>query len=133
MLSTLRSSAALTQRLAAMGERDDDAVPRTHEPEQLVLGLGEPAGRDRRPLRLELECLPSRERIELGGAVERDRRQALLVPDRAHLVRLPDEIGRRDRWARPGHPGSTIRASASSSQLCARSGSMLSLRRSAAG
>ena len=91
-----------------MRERDDDAVPRAHEPEQLVLRLGEAPGRDRRPLRLELERLPTRERVELGGAVERNRRQAFLLPDRAHLVRLPDEIGwavdGRDQVARVDDP-----------------------------
>ena len=66
MLSTLRSSAALPQRLAAVRERDDDAVAGAHEAGELVLRLGEAAGRDRGPLRLELERLPARERVELG-------------------------------------------------------------------
>ena len=81
-----------------MRERDDNAVSRAHEPEQLVLRLGEAPGRYRRPLRLELKCLPPRERVELGGAVEGHRRQAFLLPDRTHLVGLPDEIG----WAIDG-------------------------------
>ena len=38
---------------------------------QLVLGLGQPAGRDRRPLRLERERLRLRERVELRRALER--------------------------------------------------------------
>ena len=78
----LAQQAALAQRLAAVRERDDDAVAGAHESRELVLGLGEAAGRDRRPLRLELECLPARERVELRGAVERDRRQPFLLPDR---------------------------------------------------
>ena len=36
-----------------MGERDDDAAALAEHPAELVLGLGEPARRDRRPLRLE--------------------------------------------------------------------------------
>ena len=64
------------QRLAAVRERDDDALAGADERGELVLRLGEPARRDRRPLRLERERLPLRERVELGRAVERDRRRA---------------------------------------------------------
>ncbi len=82
------------QRFAAMRERDDDALPGSHERRKLHLGLREPARGDRRPLRFERERLALRERIELGGALERDRRQAVLGPDAAHVVRLEDEVGR---------------------------------------
>ncbi len=94
------------KRLAAVRERDDDALPASHERRELHLGLSEPARGDRRPLRLEREGLVLRERIELGGAVERDRRQAVLGPDAAHVVGLEDEVGRaldrRDEVARYG-------------------------------
>ena len=98
------------QRLAAMRERDDDALPGAHERGELDLGLGEPARGDRRPLRLERERLPLRERVELGRAVERDRRQAVLRPDATHVVGLEDEVGRalerrrRDRPERAASP-----------------------------
>ena len=88
------------QRLAAVRERDDDAVARVGEAAQLVLRLGEPAGRDRRPLRLERVRLALRERVELGRALERGlgRARELLGPDLAHLVRAPDEVrALRDR------------------------------------
>ena len=81
------------QRLAAVRERDDDALPRADERRQLVLRLGEPARGDRRPLRLERELLSLRERVELGRAVERDRLEPVLLPDPAHVVRLEDEVG----------------------------------------
>ena len=77
-----------------MGKRDDDPLARAHERRQLVLGLGEPAGSDRGPLRLEGERLAPRKRVELRRTVEQLWLEALLVPDPAHLVRLPDEVGR---------------------------------------
>ena len=77
-----------------MGERDDDAAALAKHPAELVLGLGEPARRDRRPLRLERVRLGTREGIELGGARERYRLERLLLPDAADVVRLPDEVGR---------------------------------------
>ena len=43
-------------------------VPAADERAQLVLGLGEAAGGDRGPLRLERERLAGRERVELGRA-----------------------------------------------------------------
>ena len=114
----LPQQAALALRLAAVRERDDDAVAGANESGELVLGLGEAAGRDRRPLRLELECLPARERVELGGAVERDRRQPFLVPDRAHVVGLPDEVrravDRRDEVDRDRRPAAPARSRAPS-------------------
>ena len=76
-----------------MGEGDDDAVPRADEPLELVLGLGDPACGDRRALRLEAMRLPLRERVELGRAVQLDG-ETLLLADAAHVVRLPDEVGR---------------------------------------
>ena len=83
--------------LAAMRERHDDAVPRADEPGELVLRLGEAACRYGRPLRLERVRLRLRERVELGRAVEGDRRKALLLGDATHVVRLPDEVGARGR------------------------------------
>ena len=83
------------QRLAAMRERDDDALPRAKERRQLALRLREPASGDCGPLRLEREGLRLRERIELGRAGERGRlADAVLLPDAAHVVGLEDEVGR---------------------------------------
>src|SRR5439155_25890649 len=82
------------QRLAAVRERDDDTLTRAHELRELGLGFGEAARRDRRALRLEGERLPLRERVELGSAVERQRREVVLFPDAAHAVGLEDEVGR---------------------------------------
>ena len=56
------------ERLARVREGDDDAVAAVDEAVQLVLGLGEAARGDRRPLRLERERLRLRERVELGRA-----------------------------------------------------------------
>ena len=81
-----------------MSERDDDAVPATDEGRELVLGLGQPAGGDGGPLRLERVRLGLRERVELRGAVERDRTEALLLGDATRLVGLPDDVG----WAADG-------------------------------
>ena len=93
------------RRLAAVRERDDDAQAGTNERGELVLGLGEPARGDRGPLRLEREGLPHRQRVELGGAVERHGPVALLLPDRPHLVGLPHEVGpaRKERHEIAGH------------------------------
>ncbi len=89
-----------------MCEGDDDAKPGADEGAELVLGLREPAGSDRRPLGLERERLSTREGIELGCAFERLRRELFLLPDRPHLVRLPDEVRRagerRDEVVRNG-------------------------------
>ena len=82
------------QRLAAMRERDDDALPGAHERRQLGLRLGEAASGDRRALRLEGERLRLRERVELRRALERGRREdAVVLPHAPHTVRLEDEIG----------------------------------------
>ena len=67
--STLPQHALRAQRLAAVRERDDDALPRAHERGELDLGLGEPARGDRGPLRFERERLSLRERVELGRAL----------------------------------------------------------------
>jgi hypothetical protein len=88
------------QRLTAMRERDDDAVAGVREASELVLGLGETAGRDRRSLRFESMRLALRKRVELGRTVEGRRRDAgkLLGPDLADLVGAPDEVrALRDR------------------------------------
>ena len=47
----------LAQRLAGVGEGDDDAIARANERVQLVLRLGEPARDECGPLRLERERL----------------------------------------------------------------------------
>src|SRR5207248_9574441 len=73
------------QRLAAMRERDDDALPRAKERLQLRLRLREAARRNRGPLRLECERLVLRERIELARALQADGDEAVLVPDLPHL------------------------------------------------
>ena len=80
-----------------MRECDDDPMTRANEPLQLVFGLGEPAGGDRRALGLERERLPARKGVELCRTGEVQRSQVLLVPHATHVVGLPDEI------RRPGH------------------------------
>ena len=70
----MRSSPRWRSRLAAMRERDDDAVPGADEALELVLRLGEPTRGDRGPLRLEAMRLALRERIERSGPVERRAR-----------------------------------------------------------
>ena len=85
----------LPLRLAAVRERDDDAVPRADEPGELVLRLGEAARGDRRPLRLERERLRPRERVELAPRRSRSiGARPSSSPDPTHVVRLPDEVGR---------------------------------------
>ena len=81
------------QRLAAVREGDDHPVPGADEAGQLVLGLRQPARRDRRALGLEGVRLPARERLELRAALER-LFGAVFGPDLAHLLGLPDEIRR---------------------------------------
>ena len=76
-----------------MREGDDGAQSAADEGSQLVLGLGEPARRDRGLLRLEGERLARRERVELDRAAQVDRPELLLGPDLADVVGLPDEIG----------------------------------------
>src|SRR5437588_1260712 len=78
-----------------MREGDDDALPRAKERRELALGLGQAAGGDRRPLRLERVRLSLWERVELRRAGEGRRiENAVLLPDAADVVRLEDEIGR---------------------------------------
>jgi hypothetical protein len=96
------------ERLTLVREGDDHPLPGPHEGPQLVLRLSEPARGHRRPLRLEGERLPGRERVELRGALERELGVELLAPDGAHLVRLPDDVGaagnRRDEIVRDYWP-----------------------------
>ena len=82
------------EAVAAVREGDDDALARADEGGQLVLGLGEPPRRDRRPLGLEGVRLATRERIELRRPFERHRIELLLLPDALDLLRLEDEVGR---------------------------------------
>jgi hypothetical protein len=82
------------QCLAAMSERDDDALAGPDEGTELVLGFGQPACGESRPLRLEAEGLVLRQRIELGHSLERDRSEVFLLPDAADVVGLPHEIRR---------------------------------------
>ena len=91
-------------------------LPERTKPGELVLRLRQPPRRDRGALRLELERLAAREGVELGRALERERLEALLLPDRAHVVRLPDEVGRAiergdevvgDRLVDPACPSSS--------------------------
>ena len=77
-----------------MRERHDDTIARPDEARELVLRFGEAPSCDRGPLCFELERLATRERIELGYALETDWREALLLPHGAHVVRLPHEVGR---------------------------------------
>ena len=76
-----------------MGERDDDVEALAEQAGELVLRLRDPARDERGPLRLERVRLALREGIELGCAIERNLRAALVPPDGAHVVRLPDEVG----------------------------------------
>jgi hypothetical protein len=94
----MAQQALRAERVAAMREGDDDAQAGADEPGQLVLGLREAAGGERRAQRLEGERLSPRERIELGRALQRHRLQRLLLPDAPDLLRLPDEVrGPRER------------------------------------
>ena len=107
----LAQERGLPLRLAAMRERDDDAVPGSDEARELVLGLCQSACGDGGSLRLERVRLRLRERVELGGAVERDRCEALLLGDAPHVVGLPDEVGwaaDRRRRGRSGHRRRTL-------------------------
>src|SRR5581483_4351473 len=78
--------------LAAVREGDVDVEALPQEPAELVLGLAEPAGGERRPLRVERVRLPLRERVELGRPLERERLHAFLLPHLPDVVRLPDEV-----------------------------------------
>ena len=103
----LAQEAALPERLAAVRERDDDAVARAHEPGELVLRLGEPAGGDRRPLRLELERLPARERVELRRTLQARPARAPPPPRRARTssgcqTKSGAPVDRRDEIVRHG-------------------------------
>jgi hypothetical protein len=93
---------------------------------ELVLGLREPAGRDRRPLRLERERLP-RGNGSSSALPSSGRSVAAPRPDLAHLLGLPDEV-RRPLERRHEVVGDR-RGSSSSGRV----GSCRSSRRSAAG
>ena len=80
------------KRLARVREGDDDAVAAVDEAVELVLGLGEAPGGDRRPLRLERERLRPAGTDRARTRPEGDLRESLLRPDAPHLVRLPDEV-----------------------------------------
>ena len=84
------------QRLAAVRERDDDALAAAEEGRKLALRLGEAASGDRRLLRFERERLRLRERVELGRALERQRLGTVLLRHAPHRVRLEDEVGHSD-------------------------------------
>ena len=88
------------ERFAAVREGHEDALPRANEGAELVLGLGQAAGGDGRSLRLEREGLARRQGVELGDALQdRELPAELFLPDLAHRIGLPDEIGpaRHDR------------------------------------
>ena len=104
------------QRLAAMRERDDDPLARPQERGELALGLGEPAGGDRGPLRLERERLGLRERVELGRRRPARAGRGRRPPPRRGARR---RAGRRGpaaaRAAAPGRPAPRRGSSPSSS------------------
>jgi hypothetical protein len=57
------------ERLPAVCEGDDDPIVGSEERRELVLGFREPAGRERRPLRLERVLLSLRQRLELPNRI----------------------------------------------------------------
>ncbi len=111
----------VAERLAAVGERNDDAEPGADERSELLLGLGEAAGRDRGSLGLERDGLAGRERIELCGALQRLRLEGPPRPDLANGVGLPDEVGRpaerRDQVGR-GRGGCAVIGQRGLGQVC---------------
>ena len=74
------------------GKGDCRPQPAANECAELVLGLGEAAGGDCRPLRLECERLSCGERVELDRPIEPHGLELLFLPDLAHFARLPDEV-----------------------------------------
>ena len=84
----------LPLRLAAVGERDDDAVPGADEARELVLGLGEPARGDRGRCASNANGCPCGNGSSSVAPSELERGERLLLPDLAHVVRLPDEVRR---------------------------------------
>ena len=124
------------QRLAAMREGDDDALARAKERCELALGLGEAAGGDRRPLRLEREGLSLRERVELGRPRERGRLRGCRPPPRRDARRPAGRRGRAaGRAAARGRREPAARRGSSPSSASNRLllSSTVSGRRSAAG
>ena len=84
----------LAERLTAVRECHDDVELLPQQPAQFVLGLGEPACCECRPLGVERKRLALRQRRQFGRPGELDRLQALLRPDGLHLVERPHEVGR---------------------------------------
>jgi hypothetical protein len=80
------------QRLAAVGERHDDPVPAADIAEEVAFGLREPAGGDRRALRLECVWLAGRKLGELDRAGQAEVDAQLLPDSLPGIVGLPDEI-----------------------------------------
>jgi hypothetical protein len=79
-------------------EGDDDALTRPHERGELVLGLRQSTGNERRPLSLEGERLARWKRVQQRRLPERHRLEPLFLPDHADLVGLPHEIGTVRHW-----------------------------------
>src|SRR5262249_33267897 len=79
------------QPLAGGREGHTPALPGAKKCAELVLGLGEPAGGEGRPLRLEGKWLVRRQRIKLGRARQVRLDVQLLERHFLDLVCLPDE------------------------------------------
>ena len=130
--SARRSRFCVRSASPACGKATTTRLPAADEAGELLLGLGEPARGERRPLRLEGERLRLRERVELGRALQPDRVEPLLRPDAPHLVRLPDEVRHAvEREDEIGGRRPAPRRSSPSNRLLP--GSTSSARRSAAG
>ena len=86
-------------RLALVREGDQHAPALAEHPRELRLGLREPSCCDCGALGLEPMRLGVWEGVELGGALERDRLEPVLLPHAPDVRRLPDEVGRAgDGW-----------------------------------
>ena len=83
--------------LPAVRERDDDPAAALHVGEKVSLGLRQAPGRHGRALRLEAVALAGRELGQAERASEVHGGAELLADDLLHLVRLPDEVGLRQR------------------------------------
>ena len=93
--STRRSRFCVRSASPRCGKATTTRWPPRTKAASSCLGLGEAARRDRGPLRLERERLRLRERVELGGALSgATGSRPSSAQTRAHLVRLPDEVGR---------------------------------------
>jgi hypothetical protein len=80
-----------------VGEGDDDSVAAPDEREQVALGLGQPAGRERGPLGFECVRLTGRQLRQVDCAAQAGRRAELLLGRADDLVPFPDEIHARQR------------------------------------